>query len=80
MIQKTAVVGLTLSIPTSPAARASPATAGRRFCLHAIVAHAKPTAPAVARYSIIDDRPQRSAKGVARNATKAATPLYGVLT
>ena len=72
--QNTAVVGFT-SIPTSPAARAKPPTAGRLFSRHAIVAHAKPTAPAVARYSIIDVRLQRTANGVETKATSAASPL-----
>ncbi len=70
--QNTAVVGFT-NIPTSPAASAKPPTAGRLFSRHAIVAQAKPTAPAVARYSIIDVRPHRTANGVETKATSAAS-------
>ena len=69
-------MGLT-SIPTSPATRASTPDSRRGFSLQTIVAHVNPTAPAVARYSIIDERAQTSENGVMTNATTAARALIG---
>ena len=73
-IQNTAVVGFTSS-PTRPATSASAPGKGRPRSRQRIVAHAKPTAPAVARYSIREARAQMDENGVSTNATRAAAAL-----
>src|SRR4029079_13036108 len=78
-IQNTAVVGFT-SIPTRPAASAATKRLGCRLSRQSTTPNAKPTAPAVARYSIIDVRLQTSANGVKVKTTTAPTPLTGPAT